>query len=83
MIQPYTRVHIPFISKTLNVPESEVESLLVTLILDNRISGHIDQVNQLLEVGDKSTGSSQYAAMGKWANQLTTLHHNVLNKLSV
>lgn len=38
----------------LNVPEKDVEQLLVSLILDNRIHGHIDQVNRLLERGDRS-----------------------------
>lgn len=37
----------------LNVPEKDVEELLVSLILDNRINGHIDQVNRLLECGDR------------------------------
>lgn len=44
LIQPYTRIRIPFISKELNIPEADVEQLLVSLILDSRISGHIDQV---------------------------------------
>ena len=44
MVQPYTRIRIPFISKHLNIPENDVEQLLVSLILDNRIRGHIDQV---------------------------------------
>lgn len=38
----------------LNVPEHDVEQLLVSLILDNRIQGHIDQVNRLLERSDRS-----------------------------
>ena len=38
----------------LNVPEKDVEELLVSLILDNRIHGHIDQVNRLLERADRS-----------------------------
>lgn len=37
----------------LNIPEKDVEHLLVSLILDNRVQGHIDQVNQLLELGDR------------------------------
>lgn len=37
----------------LNIPEVDVEQLLVSLILDNRVHGHIDQVNQLLELGDR------------------------------
>ncbi|GAB2253062.1 hypothetical protein Droror1_Dr00005909 [Drosera rotundifolia] len=36
-----------------NVPEGDVEQLLVSLILDNRIQGNIDQVNRLLERSDK------------------------------
>lgn len=36
------------------MPEKDVEQLLVSLILDNRIDGHIDQVNRLLERGDRS-----------------------------
>jgi len=47
LIQPYTRVRIPFISQRLNIPEKDVEALLVTLILDNRVQGHIDQVRSL------------------------------------
>ena len=44
LVQPYTRVRIPFISSRLNIPEKDVEQLLVQLILDNRINGFIDQV---------------------------------------
>jgi hypothetical protein len=44
LIQPYTRVRIPFISSKLNIPEQDVEGLLVPLILDGRLKGHIDQV---------------------------------------
>lgn len=44
LIQPYTRIRIPFVSKQLNIPETEVEQLLVSLILDGRIRGYLDQV---------------------------------------
>lgn len=37
LIKPYTRVHIPFIAKELNIEESDVESLLVTCILDELV----------------------------------------------
>ncbi|PHT34594.1 hypothetical protein CQW23_26394 [Capsicum baccatum] len=90
IIKPYTRIRIPFISKELNVPEKDVEELLVSLILDNRIHGHIDQVNRLLECGDRSKGMKKYTAIDKWNTQLrlpymalganvafaTFLHHN-------
>lgn len=81
LIQPYTRVHIQFISKKLNIPAKEVEQLLVSLILDNRIAGHIDQVNQLLEMGDKSQGNRKFESMDKWAKQLIAIHNTIQNKL--
>jgi COP9 signalosome complex subunit 2 len=34
LITPYTRIHIPFISKELNIDACDVESLLVSCILD-------------------------------------------------
>ena len=43
LIQPYMRIRIPFVSKELNIPEPDVEQLLVGLILDGRIQGRIDQ----------------------------------------
>jgi COP9 signalosome complex subunit 2 len=48
LIQPYTRVRLPFISRALHIPEADVEQLLVSLILDNRIQGHVDQVRPTL-----------------------------------
>ncbi|KAK9824575.1 hypothetical protein WJX72_011432 [[Myrmecia] bisecta] len=81
LIEPYTRIRIPFVSKELNIPEKDVEQLLISLILDQRISGHIDQVNQLLELGEKSLGTNKYQAIDKWANHLRTLHATVINKL--
>ncbi|KAJ8543856.1 hypothetical protein K7X08_025474 [Anisodus acutangulus] len=83
IIKPYTRIRIPFISKELNVPEKDVEELLVSLILDNRIHGHIDQVNRLLECGDRSKGVKKYAAIDKWNTQLKSLYQTVGNKVIV
>ncbi|CAI5463643.1 unnamed protein product [Closterium sp. NIES-64] len=81
LIKPYTRIRIPFVSKELNIPEKDVEQLLVSLILDNRVHGHIDQVNQLLELGDRSRGQRTYTALDKWSAQLRSLHQTVVNKI--
>ena len=81
IIKPYTRIRIPFISKELNVPEKDVGELLVSLILDNRINGHIDQVNRLLECGDRSKGMKKYAAIDKWNTQLRSLYRTVGNRV--
>ena len=44
LIKPYTRIQIQFISGELNIETGDVESLLVSCILDSTISGRIDQV---------------------------------------
>ncbi|KAK4581255.1 hypothetical protein RGQ29_024789 [Quercus rubra] len=81
LIKPYTRIRIPFISKELNVPEQDVEQLLVSLILDNRIHGHIDQVNRLLERWDRSKGTKKYTAVDKWNTQLKSLYQTINNRV--
>lgn len=61
MIKPYTRLKIDFLAdvssghspsdaddKTLSIPMSDVENLVVSLILDGRIKGKIDQVNGII-----------------------------------
>ena len=45
LIKPYTRINITFISGELNIEPSDVESLLVSCILDSTINGRIDQVS--------------------------------------
>ncbi|XP_046745599.1 COP9 signalosome complex subunit 2 isoform X1 [Diprion similis] len=82
LIKPYTRIHIPFISKELNIDVSEVESLLVSCILDSTVRGRIDQVNQVLELDKKSVCAARYNALDKWTNQLQSLHVAVVNKMS-
>lgn len=81
LVQPYTQVRIPFLASKLNIPEKDVEQLLITLILDNRVQGYIDQVNQVLEVGDRSQGTKKYAALSKWSSQLRHIHSGIINKL--
>lgn len=44
-IAPYTRVRLPYLATELNgIPISDVEDLLVSLILDGKVDGKIDQV---------------------------------------
>lgn len=81
LITPYTRIHIPFISKELNIDSSEVENLLVSCILDSMIQGRIDQVNQVLELNSKGQGAARYNALDKWTGQLGTLHQTIVNKI--
>nr|CAG4641613.1 EOG090X04DO [Eurycercus lamellatus] len=82
LIRPYTRIHIPSISKELNVDVNEVESLLVACILDNTIQGRIDQVNQVLELNQQRQGTARYNALDNWTCQLSSLHLAIANKMA-
>jgi len=81
LIKPYTRVHIPFIAKELNIEESDVESLLVTCILDETIKGRIDQTNQVLTLTLVDSATNRYAAIDKWTNRLATLNLSISQKI--
>merc|ERR1712025_1129307 len=82
LIKPYTRIHIPFISGELNIESGDVESLLVSCILDSTISGRIDQVSGVLELDESSEGTARYTALDKWNTQLNNLQKLVVNKMA-
>ena len=52
-ITPYTRVKLSFLAKWMNVSETEILSLLIALILENKIVGKIDQINGILDLTPK------------------------------
>jgi len=83
LIKPYTRIRIPFISKELNIDATEVENLLVSCILDGVVNGYIDQIDQVLYIEQKDAPlSSRYSALSKWAEQISSTHQIISNKLS-
>jgi len=83
ILTPYTKIRIPFLASELNITPKEVEDLMVTLILDSKIRGRIDQVNQLLELESlKSNAYWTYRSLDKWASQLQSLQGSLLSKLS-
>eukprot|EP00537_Pseudo-nitzschia_pungens_P013711 CAMPEP_0172384860 /NCGR_PEP_ID=MMETSP1061-20121228/2574_1 /TAXON_ID=37318 /ORGANISM="Pseudo-nitzschia pungens, Strain cf. pungens" /LENGTH=526 /DNA_ID=CAMNT_0013113641 /DNA_START=120 /DNA_END=1700 /DNA_ORIENTATION=- len=63
VIKPYTRISLEAISRELNnIPVSDVENLLVGLILDGSLDGRLDQVSGVLlkkaEKGGSGSSSS-------------------------
>jgi len=83
ILTPYTKIRIPFLAAELNISAKEVEDLMVALILDSKIQGRIDQVNQLLELeSSKSSTFGKYRAVDRWATQLSTLTGTVINKVA-
>mmetsp|Transcript_51942 Transcript_51942/g.116618 ORF Transcript_51942/g.116618 Transcript_51942/m.116618 type:complete len:435 (-) Transcript_51942:63-1367(-) len=82
VITPYTRIRISFIAQELNITPAEVEQLLVALILDGQVDGHVDQLDQLLLLNEKSGDAKKYQAVDKWGRQLAQLQQTVFSKLN-
>merc|ERR1712224_463627 len=62
IIRPYKCIGIEFLAKELNVHKDEVVSLLVQLILDEKVSARIDDTNGFLWVNSGSTHQSKKSA---------------------
>jgi COP9 signalosome complex subunit 2 len=78
LISPYTRIKLGFIAEKMKISVPEVESLLITLILDRDISGSIDQINQVLTVSSALSSSYfKYQSVGKWTNQLKSINQSI------
>ena len=77
LIKPYTRIEIGFISQKLNISSSEVEDLLVNLILDGKLAGRIDQTLQRVELDQESGMDERYKALKKWTHNIDSLYKNV------
>jgi len=82
-IKPYTRIRIPSIALELNIPEPDVEALLVSLILDKKIVARIDQVQHMLIMDTKDDATNKYEALDQWREKLAALHLSVINKTAV
>ncbi|KAJ6520265.1 PCI domain-containing protein [Mycena sanguinolenta] len=81
LIKPYTRLELSFLAKQLNVEISEVEELLIGLILEGKVEGRIDQVGMRLELDSKqSLERKKYAALTKWTEALESVHTAVVGK---
>eukprot|EP01027_Heterolobosea_sp_BB2_P018313 GEZU01025819.1.p1 GENE.GEZU01025819.1~~GEZU01025819.1.p1 ORF type:complete len:137 (+),score=60.98 GEZU01025819.1:326-736(+) len=83
IIRPYNKIRIAYIAQELNVTSHEVEDLAVDLILDGKIDGQIDEVNQLLQLYSKSDNKgNRYQNLNRWAAKLHDAHQGVLNRIS-
>lgn len=81
LIKPYTRLELSFLAKQLNVDNDEVEELLISLILEGKVDGRIDQVGMRLELDRKQLlEKKRYSALEKWTEALESIHAAVVTK---
>lgn len=83
-IKPYKNVKISYLADELGISEREVVTLLVELILDQRIDGKIDQKEGFLEISSAQKDlitKKKYVAVCNWLDSLSDLNSKViLNK---
>ena len=77
LIAPFSRVKISLIKDSLKVTTVDVDELLSTLILDGKIRGKIDAVEDTLEMERKKNDGDQYEALLEWSKNLRELHQKI------
>lgn len=70
--------------KELNLKRSEVEALLIDLILDQRLNGKIDQIQGflLLEDSKQTSSSRKHDALERWSESLRSLTSHVVDRVN-
>lgn len=83
IIKPYRCVSLHFLAQEINVPSEEVVSLLVQLILDEKIAARIDGTEGFLHVSaDSSDSAKKFANLQKWVDSLDRIHNGLLGVLN-
>jgi len=78
-IRPYKNVELKFLARELQISEKEVKTLLVELILDQRIDGKID--NNYLELSSAKKDvitKKKHNAISKWLDNLSELQEKLI-----
>jgi len=82
IIKPYRCISLKFLASEINVPEEEVVSLLVQLVLDEKISAKIDGTEGYLHVNSGSSDNQKkFSNMQKWVDSFERIHNGLLGKL--
>merc|ERR1712039_594628 len=83
IIRPYRCVSLEFLTKELNVSSQEVTSLLVQLILDEKISAKIDGIEGYLHINPGSSDEAKkFTNLQKWVDAFERIHHGLEGKLN-
>lgn len=78
LIKPYKTISLMFISEQLSISIENIEQLLISCILDGKISGQIDSVRNLLVMNkDLPEIDRKYVAIQKYVNQIDNLSKRI------
>lgn len=81
LIKPYTRISMKFVAKELNISVEQVEGLCVDLILDQQFDGHIDQMNEVIEMASNKNLFARYKGITDWTKKLQDTYQAVAQKV--
>ncbi|BGP00792.1 COP9 signalosome complex subunit 2 [Rhodotorula toruloides] len=81
IIKPYNRIEIAYLARQLGIPNEQVEEIVVSLILDEKVQGRIDQVSGRLDL-DRHTAleTRRYQSLDRWTSQLVSIQNQLLSK---
>ncbi len=77
LIAPYTRFHLAFIGKQLNISIPEVQDILGFLIVDKKVNGKINQQAGTMEI-ENNADVERLSAMQEWSSAVNSLFKTVL-----
>merc|ERR1719201_3163007 len=82
IIKPYRCISLEFLAKEINVDNDEVTSLLVQLILDEKITARIDGTEGFLHVNSGSSEDmKKFNNIQRWVDSFERIHNGLLGKL--
>ncbi|BGP23723.1 hypothetical protein JCM10295v2_002624 [Rhodotorula toruloides] len=81
IIKPYHRIEIAYLARQLGIPNEQVEEILVSLILDEKVHGRIDQVAGRLDLNRHTAlETRRYQSLDRWTSQLVSIQNQLLSK---
>jgi COP9 signalosome complex subunit 2 len=88
IIRPYKRIELSFLAGKVGVTDTEVEELLVGLILDNKLGrkGKINRVKQRLEFEEfveETEVIDRFYCLEKWAGSVDLLWTKVVDSAAM
>jgi len=86
MTRPYQKVTLSFLAEELSLSVTDVESLLVDMILDDRLAAHIDQIKGYVTLTGKglreeTMENKTLQALGRWADTLGSVTANLPHRI--
>ncbi|POS84393.1 Winged helix DNA-binding protein [Erysiphe pulchra] len=79
LVAPYTRFHLSFIEKSLQIPLAEVEDILSFLIVDMKINGKINQQEGTVQIVDDSEIEHLHS-MQEWSSAIGKLYRTIFTE---